>query len=764
MSDFWNNLKETATQTISKVKNWTTTAVVSNLEKSKVAQYQFKKGLTADAGSKDNPYALTSSYPLYKTEKVSIKASLGRQHTLYFKPLFTSKIEYILCKAGEYLEESLVGYIKKIEDKVWFFANLTQTINVSITYEAKSESQSILKFVYGSKEEYFPDTINLDTILATIKSKYGVGALADTSNQTITLVLHKTNAKYIEAEKATADYTEEQSAIKKQLDTVIKQHTDILSGIGNDAVADKIKKLNTDILPAEGGRFSDMMKKANIIELPTEETKKTVLTEALNTVRKPVTQISVEALPPTSVMRENLSASDLNKGGNIQEPYYDKRPGNAKDNDIYGIESKINSPGCIKLYKAAMSSGYEEPITIDCFLLQSVQLALKEKFSVFQSLSGDTLAYFFGKQPTMYRFSAALYNTYNQDWYNDFKFYYENNLRGSASISRNVRTVISYENRVIEGFFIEMNAQESATNTNTINIDFTILHIQDTVLNYDPPTVYTGRQGDVITYEDFEKGALNIGQQLLSQIPSGFSTTLSYMLPGAETALIDLTGSRDTLNTLGDIFNNAVEQTKLKSDINHNSPEYQSFEKLIEYASGASYQKNAEMLADYKGGKLGKAQFINLFGPIAKENERQTGIPAAVTMAQAILETGWGSSSIGDAKNLFGIKGTGPAGTTLHWTTEEKNGMKYRVQDYFRKYNSWQESIEDHSNFLLTNKRYSSAIKSYNSGKAFGTPVQENVDAFARGIHDAGYATDSKYSDKLISIMKSNNLYKWSAR
>jgi flagellum-specific peptidoglycan hydrolase FlgJ len=154
-------------------------------------------------------------------------------------------------------------------------------------------------------------------------------------------------------------------------------------------------------------------------------------------------------------------------------------------------------------------------------------------------------------------------------------------------------------------------------------------------------------------------------------------------------------------------------------------------------------------LANYKGGKLSPSEFSKLFGPVARESMKRTGVPASVTLAQAALETGWGGSSIGDAKNLFGIKGTGPAGSIRVSTKEFINGRMVTVQDNFRKYHTWAQSIEDHGK-LLQNSRYSPAMK-----------YKNNPDQFAREIHKAGYATDPNYASKLISIMKANNFYQW---
>ena len=169
--------------------------------------------------------------------------------------------------------------------------------------------------------------------------------------------------------------------------------------------------------------------------------------------------------------------------------------------------------------------------------------------------------------------------------------------------------------------------------------------------------------------------------------------------------------------------------------------------------SNVSYKgTESGSLASYPGGKLPPSEFIALFGPVARDSLKATGVPASVTLAQAILETGWGGSSIGDAKNLFGIKGTGPAGTTVVHTQECYNGTFVTIKDGFRKYNTWQESIDDHAK-LVSGWIYKSAWDNYQAN--------HNADEFARGIHKAGYATDPDYANKLINLMQTYNLYEW---
>lgn len=162
-----------------------------------------------------------------------------------------------------------------------------------------------------------------------------------------------------------------------------------------------------------------------------------------------------------------------------------------------------------------------------------------------------------------------------------------------------------------------------------------------------------------------------------------------------------------------------------------------------------SAQEAEAALSNYQGGRLSPDAFARLFGPIARESQKRTGIPASIVLAQAALETGWGRSSIGDAKNLFGIKGTGPAGTIRISTQEFRNGRMVREMANFRKYNSWMESIQDHGR-LLQNARYQRAMAN-----------ADNPDRFAEELQRAGYATDPQYANKLKNIMRTHNLYRF---
>lgn len=137
-------------------------------------------------------------------------------------------------------------------------------------------------------------------------------------------------------------------------------------------------------------------------------------------------------------------------------------------------------------------------------------------------------------------------------------------------------------------------------------------------------------------------------------------------------------------------------------------------------------------------------EFITKIVPGAKKAYKEFRVLPSLTIAQACLESAFGKASIGN--NIFGIKANSKwAGKKqLVWTTEYINGVKQKVQAYFRDYDSIEDSILDHA-LLLTMTRYKPVIAAKDYKEAC---VQ---------VQKCGYATDPKYADKLIKIIE---LYK----
>lgn len=183
-------------------------------------------------------------------------------------------------------------------------------------------------------------------------------------------------------------------------------------------------------------------------------------------------------------------------------------------------------------------------------------------------------------------------------------------------------------------------------------------------------------------------------------------------------------------------------------------------EKVIAFEIEKQTQLTFEGINDYFGVKVSKpapeppktdnqTHFINTVKDHVADCWTQHGILPSVVMAQAILESGWGTSDKAiKANNLFGIKAASDwTGSTVTLPTQEYvNGKWITVDAKWRKYNSWGHSIVDHAQFLKERPRYKSIIgnKDY---KSVCTELQKS-----------GYATDPTYANKLISVIEANNL------
>ena len=138
--------------------------------------------------------------------------------------------------------------------------------------------------------------------------------------------------------------------------------------------------------------------------------------------------------------------------------------------------------------------------------------------------------------------------------------------------------------------------------------------------------------------------------------------------------------------------------------------------------------------------------YIADFSEIAKSNMKTHGIPASITLAQGILESGAGKGKLAQsANNHFGIK------CHTGWNGESVKHDDDAAQECFRKYTHASESYRDHSLFLTSRSRYASLFK-LDKG---------DYESWAKGLKAAGYATDIKYPAKLIGIIERFDLYKY---
>ena len=144
-------------------------------------------------------------------------------------------------------------------------------------------------------------------------------------------------------------------------------------------------------------------------------------------------------------------------------------------------------------------------------------------------------------------------------------------------------------------------------------------------------------------------------------------------------------------------------------------------------------------------------QFIYSLWPAAQSAAERIGLPPEALLAQAALETGWGGHVMPtidgrSSHNLFGIK------ADQRWngdrvrraTLEYEDGVAVRRREEFRAYQSFDDSFQDYVEFLKNNPRYTDALAKTHDSRAYFTALQQ-----------AGYATDPRYAEKILSLLES---------
>jgi uncharacterized protein YraI len=155
-------------------------------------------------------------------------------------------------------------------------------------------------------------------------------------------------------------------------------------------------------------------------------------------------------------------------------------------------------------------------------------------------------------------------------------------------------------------------------------------------------------------------------------------------------------------------------------------------------------------------GSMTNAEFIAASVAPAQQSYREFGVPASVTIAQAIVESGWGRSGLtANDRNFFGIKcfddNPGPIANGCHtYRTTECDPTCHSTSASFRTYASATDSFRDHGRFLTVNSRYQPAFA-----------YTHDANQFLNQIWRAGYATSPTYYTDLTRIMGSYNLYQY---
>ncbi|MGV3611179.1 MAG: glucosaminidase domain-containing protein [Fluviicola sp.] len=143
--------------------------------------------------------------------------------------------------------------------------------------------------------------------------------------------------------------------------------------------------------------------------------------------------------------------------------------------------------------------------------------------------------------------------------------------------------------------------------------------------------------------------------------------------------------------------------------------------------------------------KMTQTDYVNMWSNVAVEHMLTYRIPASITLAQGLLESGNGNSPLAtEANNHFGIKCSNWTGDKMYFDDDAKG-------ECFRKYPSATESYNDHSLFLTQKPRYAGL---------FQFPVDDYKN-WAKGLKKAGYATHPEYAEKLIDLIERLKLYEY---
>lgn len=144
--------------------------------------------------------------------------------------------------------------------------------------------------------------------------------------------------------------------------------------------------------------------------------------------------------------------------------------------------------------------------------------------------------------------------------------------------------------------------------------------------------------------------------------------------------------------------------------------------------------------------------FIEKIAPQAQELQQGYGVLPSIIIGQAILESNWGKSSLAaDYNNLFGVKaGENQKSVSLE-TKEFYNEQWVTIKGDFRVYDSWADSLDDHTKLFVNGT-------TWNPAQYEKVLTAQNYQEAAQALQDSGYATDPDYAQKIISVIESYSL------
>lgn len=164
-------------------------------------------------------------------------------------------------------------------------------------------------------------------------------------------------------------------------------------------------------------------------------------------------------------------------------------------------------------------------------------------------------------------------------------------------------------------------------------------------------------------------------------------------------------------------------------------------------------QKEAQMQAEQT--VRFRRDFVDQLLPKTQELYEKYGVLPSITLAQAILESNWGKSTLGSKyHNLFGIK-AGPTERKVHLETQEfENGVWKTILADFKVYDSFDDSLEDHTKLFIHGT-------SWNKNQYQRVLEAKDYKEGAKALQESGYATAPNYEEKLIELIEQYELYRY---
>lgn len=240
------------------------------------------------------------------------------------------------------------------------------------------------------------------------------------------------------------------------------------------------------------------------------------------------------------------------------------------------------------------------------------------------------------------------------------------------------------------------------------------------MLNSQNEQFYRQMQDDQMASELSASGSLGLADMIVAQLSAGQAND----------------ATEDKVRNEG--FDTSLQRPQYSGRSEDRTPEVQSAQAMS--ATDVSIAKQPVSFDSPES-------FVASMKPYAEKAASALGVDSSLLLAQAALETGWGSkmikNSLGNSNNLFNIKadrswkGDKVATQTLEF--HGKTAVKESAS--FRSYSNFEDSFNDYVKFLNENPRYETALQH-----------QGNSENFIKGIHQAGYATDPNYADKVLRV------------